>query len=327
MKRIGAMVLAAVIGLALVSPAVEAQQKPGWPKVVTIGSASVGGTSYIIGGGFTKLISEKVGVTANNESTGGAIHNVQLAQDKAVDFGISTAGAIWEGFNGVEWAKGEKYGDVRVVFPMHTTYFQMYSLRKSGIKSLADLNGKTVGVGPVGGTPATYFPKIFETAGVKPSRVVNASSADLDSQLKDGMLVANGQALGLPWVTITEAETTHEVTVYGVPSDVSDRFIAKFPYFTRGVIPKGTYKSNPAEDIPTISVFNFMIANKAASEEFVYEVVKKTFENLPIIVAAHKAAADFKAENIVHSPIPVHPGAVKYYREKGIAIPDKLIAK
>lgn len=210
---------------------------------------------------------------------------------------------------------------------MYTTYFQMYSLAKTGIKGIADLNGKSVGVGPVGGTSAVYLPKIFEAAGIKPSRVVNASSTDLNSQAKDGLIDANGQALGLPWGTITELESTNDVNAYGVPKDVAAKFIEKFPYFSTGIIPKGTYKSNPNSDIPTLTMWNFMTVHKDAPEDFVYEVVKKTFENVDILMAAHKSAEEVKIGNIQHSPIPLHPGAVRYYKEKGIAIPDKLLPK
>jgi hypothetical protein len=326
-KRIIAVLAVLAFTTCLMLTAAEAQVKPGWPKGVTIGAAPLGGTYYIWAGGFAKLLNDKVGVQANVESTGGPAHNTQLLEVKKLDFGMVTAGVVWEGYTGMEWAKGKKHESLRVIFPMYTTYFQMYSLAKTGIKSIGDLNGKSVGVGPVGGTPAITWPKIFELAGIKPSRIVNASSADLNSQAKDGMIDANGQAVGLPWVTITEVETTNDINAYGVPKDVAAKFIEKFPYFSTGAIPKGTYKSNPDSDIPTLTVWNFMTVHKDSPEDFVYEVVKKTFENVDILVAAHQSAKEVKLENIQFSPIPLHPGAIKYYREKGIQIPDKMIAK
>ena len=177
----------------------EAQVKPGWPKSITIGAAPVGGTYYIWGGGFARLLNDKMGIPGNVEVTGGPVHNTQLVDAKQLDFGMVTAGPVWEGWTGEGWAKGKKHQNPRVIFPMYATYFQMYALKKTGIKTIRDLNGKSVGVGPVGGTPATYWPKILETAGVKPGRIVNAGSADLNSQLKDGMLDAHSQSVGLPW--------------------------------------------------------------------------------------------------------------------------------
>jgi len=327
MKRVAVFsALVCFCMMCILSPA-SAETKPGWPKSVTIGAAPVGGTYYIWAGGFSKLLYDKMGLPGNVEVTGGPVHNTQLVERGKLDFGMVTAGPVWEGYYGEGWAKGRKHQNLRVIFPMYTTYFQMYSLAKTGIKNIHDLNGKSVGVGPVGGTPATYWPIIFKVAEVKTGRIVNASSADLNSQLKDGMLDANGQSVGLPWVTVTEIQTTHDVNVYGVPSRDADKFVEKYPYFAKGIIPKGTYKSNKDHDIDTLSVWNFMTVGKDTPDDFVYEVLKKTFDNVDILIATHKSAVEVKPENILFSPIPLHPGAIKYYQEKGIQIPDKLIPK
>ena len=146
-----------------------------------------------------------------------------------------TAAPAYEGWTGTGWAKGKKYQNIRAIFPMYTTYFQMYVMKKSGIKSIKDFNGKSVGTGPVGGTPATYWPMIIAEAGVKPKRIVNASSSDLDNQMKDGLLDANGQSVGLPWGLVSATETTHDIVVIGVEDDIATAFIKKHPDFAKGV--------------------------------------------------------------------------------------------
>jgi len=324
MKRTIFFVFSLLVAFFVSSP-LFAESKAKWPKAVTIGAAPVGGTYFIWGGGFAKLLNEKLGINASVEVTGGPVHNTQLVNAKQLDFGMVTAAPVWEGWTGTGWAKGKKHQDVRVIFPMYATYFQMYALKSSGIKSIMDLTGKSVGVGPVGGTPATYWPKILEIAGVKPGRIVNAGSADLNSQLKDGMLDANGQAVGLPWVIISEIETTHDINLLPIPKEVIKKVVAQYPLFSPGAIPKGYYRSNKDHEVDTITVWNFMTVHKDAPDDFVYEVVKKTFENVSIIIAAHPSAKEVKAEYIIHSPIPLHPGAVRYYREIGIKLPEKLI--
>jgi TRAP transporter TAXI family solute receptor len=319
-------VVALLAVMAFVSTGLAAP-KAGWPKSVTVGAAPVGGTYFVWAGGFTKLLNDKLGVPGNVETTGGPVHNVQLIEDNKLDFGMITNGPSYEGWNGQGWAKGKKYQNQRAIFPMYTTYFQMYALKKSGIKTIHDLNGKSVGVGPIGGTPATYWPLIFDVAGVKPGRIVNAGSADLNAQLKDGMLDANGQSVGLPWVTITEVETTNEVNVLGVPAADADKFIAKYPFFASGKMPKGTYKANPDTDIETLTVWNFMVVPKNSPDDFVYEVVKAVFANTDILIATHDSARETLAENIVYSPVVLHPGAAKYYKEIGMKLPAQLIAK
>lgn len=299
-------------------------KKPGWPVELTIGIAPVGGTYYIWGGGFAKLLDEKVGIPGYMVVTGGPVHNTEMVNAKKLNMGMVTSTPVLEGWRGSGWARGKKYQNVRTIFPMYSSYFQMYALKKSDIKTINDLHGKRVGVGPVGGTAATYWPMVLAAAGVKPEKIVYGASADLNAQLKAGIIDANAQSVGLPWVIITDVESTHEINILSIPKVDTRKIIAKYPHFSRGVIPKGYYKSNKEYDVDTITVWNFMVVHKDTPEDLVYEIVKKTFENRDILIAAHPSAKETKPEFIVNSPIPLHPGAVKYYREKGIVIPDYL---
>ncbi len=325
MKKILIMFSVVVMGIFFSLLLTDAQVKPVRPKAITIGAAPVGGVYFVWAGGFARLLYDKMGISGNVEVTGGPVHNTQLIEAKQLDFGLVHAGIAYEGWHGLGWAKGKKHQNPRVIFPMYASCFHLYALKKSGIKNIHNLTGKSVGPGPIGGGPSVYYPLLFEVIGVKPGRIVNASSSDLNSQLKDGMLDVNASTLGIPWGLIHEIETTHEVNVFGVPRADAEKFIAKYPYFSLGIIPKGTYKANKDFDIETVSFWNFMTVNKDLSEEFVYEVVKKTFENVDILITAHASAKEVKPEFIVNSPIPLHPGAVKYYKEIGIKIPDKLI--
>ncbi|MDI6762249.1 MAG: TAXI family TRAP transporter solute-binding subunit [Thermodesulfobacteriota bacterium] len=326
MKRFLTILCIIFIVIFILTKMSEAQKSPQhWPKSVTIGAAPLGGTYYIWVGGFIKLLQDKMGIPGYMVITGGPIHNTMLTDANKLDFGMVTATPLWEGWQGEAWAKGKKHQNSRAIFPMYASYFQMYSLKKSGIKSIYDLNGKRVGVGPIGGTPATYWPKILEMAGVKPGRIVNAESVHLNLQLVYETIDANSQAVGLPWMIITETEATHEINILSIPKTDAEKFVAKNPHFSPGVIPKGYYKSNKDYDIETITVWNFMIVHREAADDFVYEVVKKTFENVDILIATHPSAKETKPEYIVNSPIPLHPGALRYYKEKGIKIPEKLI--
>jgi len=327
MKKLALLSMLVCFGVMAMFPLGGAQPKPCWAKTMAIGAAPQGGTYYIWAGGFSALLHDKMGLQGDVIVTGGPIHNARFVHEGKLDFGLVTAGPAWEGFYGKGWAHGKKHQNIRVILPMYRTYFQMYSYAKTGIKSLHDLNGKSVGVGPKGGTPGTYWPIILELAGIKAGRIFNATSATIKSQVDQGKLDASGQALGLPWVTVTQIETTHDINLYGVPSKDADKFIEKYPYFAKGIIPKGTYKCNKDHSIDTLSIWNFITVNKNTPDDFVYEVVKKTFDNVNILIAAHKSAVEVKPENILFSPIPLHPGAVKYYRERGIKIPQKLIPR
>ena len=124
----------ALISVVLFCSAGFAQTKAGWPKSVTIGAAPIGGTYFIWAGGFSKLLNDKMGIPGNVESTGGPVHNVQLIESKSLDFGMITNAPAAEGWAGEGWAKGKKYQNQRAILPLYTTYFQMYSLARTGIK-------------------------------------------------------------------------------------------------------------------------------------------------------------------------------------------------
>src|SRR4030043_2184947 len=145
MKRMIVILSLVIVGMLFSLAAGEAQVKPGWPKSVTIGAAPVGGTYFIWMGGFARLLHDKMGIPGNVEVTGGPVHNTQLVEAKQLYFGMVTAGPVWEGWTGEGWAKGKKHQNPRAIFPMYATYFQMYTLKKTGIKSIHDLTGKRGG--------------------------------------------------------------------------------------------------------------------------------------------------------------------------------------
>jgi uncharacterized protein len=323
MKKVLAMLAVFLLILSLSSLA-SAQERKNWPtRGVTLGAAPVGGVYYIWSGGPAKILNEKLKIPTSVESTGGPVHNTQLVNIKELHFGMVTSAPAYEGWHGLGWAKGKKHQNIRVIFPMYTTYFHMYALKKSGIKGVKDLNGKTVGTGPIGGTPATYWPLILKAGGITPKRIVNASSSDLDNQLKDGLLDANGQSVGLPWGMVSAVETTHDIVTFGVEEDVCRAFIKEYPFFSQGIIPKGTYKSAPA-DLTTLTVWNFFITYAEMPADLVYELTKEIFKNKDILMQVHKSAKEVEPKNVLFSPIPLHPGAVKYYEEIGLQIPKEL---
>lgn len=152
-RTVPAAVLAAAI-----ATAAAAQDRSDWPKQLTIGTASQGGTYFVYGNGFAAFISEVLGVDATAEVTGGPVQNVTLVQMGDHLMGLVTLGPAHDAWIGKsELAPGLEHTDVRALFPMYQTPFQVIALRSSGIDAVSDLAGKRVSVGPVGGTPGTYL--------------------------------------------------------------------------------------------------------------------------------------------------------------------------
>ena len=160
--------LAMACGVALMTAgAAEAQDRSGWPRSVKVGTASQGGTYFIYGAGWANLVQQELGMATSSEATGGPVQNMALVHSGDLQFAMTTMGPGYDGWTGKSpIAPGVEMRNVRALFPMYTTPFQMIALQRSNIKGVADLKGKSVGVGPKGGTPGTYFPKWFGELGI-----------------------------------------------------------------------------------------------------------------------------------------------------------------
>lgn len=296
-----------------------------YPSTVTIGTASQGGTYYIWGGGLANLLEEHLDVTSNVEVTGGPVHNIQLLDEGDIHVGMVTVGPLFEGFYGEgDWAEKE-YDDIRVIFPMYHTPFHWWSTADSGVTSIVEHEGERVGVGPAGGTPGTYNPLIYEALGIETGEQVQAGAGDMGTQMMDGQLDHIGFSAGIPIATVTEIESQMDINIYGIDGEERDKVIEALPYFIEYVIPADTYDQLD-EDLETIAQYNFGAVQKDANEEFVYDFVKTYHENIDDMIATHNSAEEAKEPDaiLMNDEYPMHPGAIRYYEEIGIDLPESV---
>ncbi|MSP51857.1 MAG: TAXI family TRAP transporter solute-binding subunit [Alphaproteobacteria bacterium] len=310
--------------LALMLAASFATETLAQPKSLTLGTASIGGTYFIYGGVVAQILTEKGGLNVSTQQTQGPNQNIILIEDKKIELGMTTMGIAYQGWNGTEWAQGKKYNNIRALFPMYDTPFHFIATDKSGISKVADLAGRTVGVGPKAGTPGTYFPLMFEALGIK-ATIRNGSANDMASQLGDGLIHSFAFAAGVPIAAFTEIEAGRPVKFFTFSADEIKKLQTKLPELSVSLVPKGTYKTL-TEDHKTVGLYNFSIAHKDLPDDIVYQVVKTVLENNAAMVTGHSAAKETVRENwSANSFLPFHPGAVRYYKEKGITIPAKLL--
>jgi uncharacterized protein len=297
------------------------------PKTMTLGTASVGGTYFVSGGVVAKILTDKTGIQVSTQQTQGPNQNVILVEDGKIELGMTTMGIALQAWTGTgDWTKGKKYDAIRALFPMYDTPLQCVALKKSGITSFKQLDGKTVGVGPRAGTPGTYFPLIFDALGMK-ATIRNGQGADMGSQLGDGILDAFCFGAGLPIPIFSQLDAEKEVVFFTWTDAEREAIRKKMPEFSDSVIPKGTYKSMAA-DQKTIGLYNFAIANKSMSDDVAYLVTKTILENNAAMVQGHAAASETIAANAkANTFLPFHPGAVRYYKEKGIQLPAATMPK
>ena len=319
MTRLAALAVAATLAL----PA-AAQDRTGWPNDMTIGTASQGGTYFVYGNGFASFITEALGLNATGEVTGGPVQNVTLVETGDHLMGLVTMGPAYDAWIGKsELAPGLEHRSIRALFPMYQTPFQVIALRSSGITSVSDLEGKRVSVGPAGGTPGTYWPLFMQALGVN-ANVSNAGAADAAGQLQDGLIDAFAFAAGVPISAFAELAASQDVVMFGFTEEERAKVLEAYPAMAPLTIPSGTYAGHDY-DQNTVALWNFAIAHQDMPESLAYEITKLAMENPDRMVQIHAAAKETLLQNWDKNTfMPFHPGAVRYYEEKGITIPDNL---
>jgi uncharacterized protein len=317
-----AAALALVAVAASSAPRTSEAQSP-----LVLGTASVGGTYNIYGDVVARILTDRARLQIVPQQTQGPNQNVILIDDGKIGLGMTTMGVALQALQGsAPWTKGKKYESIRALFPMYDTPMQCVSLAKTGITRFDQLAGKTVGTGPKAGTAGTYFPMIFDALGMKVS-VRNGQSADMGNQLKDGLLDAFCFGAGAPVPAFTELDAEQKVAFYTWTPEEIAKIRKAMMEFTESTIPKGTYTQQTA-DQKTVGLFNFAIAHKDMPDDLAYLITKTVLENNGPLIKAHPAARDTLAANAARNTfLPFHPGAVRYYKEKGIKLDPATIPK
>jgi TRAP transporter TAXI family solute receptor len=319
-KRITSWALVSAIFMSPLALGVDAlAQRAGWPASLTIGTGSPGGPYYAYGQEIARVLTRGLGVEATAQVTQGPAQNIVLLEKREAMLGFITTGVGLQAWNGTAWAKGEKYRAMRVGFPMYETAFQFAASKRLGLKSLKQLAGLRVGAGPRAGTSGTYVPEVFKALGI-PAHVRFGSLAQQTTLAVNGELDAVAFASGFPSPALLAA--AHAMDFLQPSAEEVGIIRKELPEWSTAVVPGGTYPFLIA-DYHTIGVYNFAIVHKDLPDDFVYEVVKVVFEKRQELVKAQSSATETVPANIGRNTVlPLHPGAIRYYQDIGIAIPS-----
>jgi len=294
--------------------AVQAQE---FINVLTGGTS---GVYYPLGAGLANIYGEKIdGVRTQVQSTKASVENLNLLQDGRGELGFALGDSVamaWEGNADAGFA--QKLDKLRGIAAIYPNYIQIVASTDSGITEFSDLAGKSLSVGaPASGTELNAraifgaMDMSYEDLG-KIEYLPFAESVEL---IKNRQLDGTLQSAGLGVASIRDLASSVPITVVAIPGDVAEKLGA--PYVA-ATIPAGTYDGQEA-DVPTVAVSNFLVSHEGVSDEIAYQMTKQLFENLDTLVAAHQAAAQIDmAKALEGMPIPLHPGAERYYREMGI---------
>ncbi|MDA5109124.1 TAXI family TRAP transporter solute-binding subunit [Brevibacillus thermoruber] len=289
------------------------------PSQLIIATGGTGGTYYPLGGGMADLIGKNAGVTATAQATGASAENIRLIRDKKADIAFVQNDIAEYASKGTNmFAQDGKIDSFQALGALYNETIQIVVSKDSNINSVADLKGKRVSVGSPGSGTEMNAQQILEAYGLTfdDLKLQRLSFADSAKAIQDGQLDAAFQTAGTPTAAITELAATTGVRIIPVDADKIDALIQKYPFYVKTTIPANTYQTVP-EEITTVSVKSMLVVRSDLSEDLVYKVTKAIFENTDKL--GHAKAKEIKIEDALKGvSLPVHPGAKKFFDEKGV---------
>lgn len=319
MKSLFRIALAASL---LASAAAQAQDK----VTISITTGPTGGVYYPLGGGIANVLSKYVpGYSANAESTAGSVANLQLMSQKKSDLALTMADAAFDGYK----AQGKFSAGavpVRALMVAYPNRMHVVTVEGRGINSFADLKGKRVSTGAPNSATELMTQRLLEAYGMdwnkdlRRERLTPEKSAE---SIKDGKLDAFFFVVGIPTSSVTDLAATPNTKIKLIDhADGVEKMTAKHgPLYVRDTIPA---KSYPGQDKVNhvATVWNLLVAHKDMPDQVAYNVLKTIFDKKDELIQVHKEAANFdlKTQSKAAASIPYHPGAIKYFAEKGVKL-------
>jgi TRAP transporter TAXI family solute receptor len=305
-----------LLGLATLGTAPAMAQAP---VPVTFMTAGDGSAFLPYGQGVAAYLATK-GLHIEIKKSGGSNENLSAVDASPMTISTAFMASAYEAVSGTGFAAGHKHENVRALFPMYETSFQVAALRKSGLRSLADLDGKKVGVGPARGPAEGFFRAAADVAHIKPV-IVNGDPAALSRQVLDGEIDALWQGAVVPIPSLVEVADQADAVLFGLSDAEVTAVLAKLPALSATTIPPGTYKGQAAE-IKSFSAWNFVVANKDLPDDTAYAITTAVLSAADPKSEIYPTAAATRAANAANNRIlPFHPGAMRFYREVGITLP------
>ncbi len=317
MKRCLLWLIAAVALLFFVNDTLAAKR-----RFVTIGSGSVTGVYYPTAGAISKIVNKRRkehGIRATVEATGGSAYNVNAMSIGELDMGIVQSDVGFRAYNGIGDFKGKKVEKLRSVFSLHPEPYHIVASGKSGIKTFADLKGKRVNIGNPGSGQRSSSEVLFTLTsfGLKDMTVESLKASEAPDFLRDGRIDAFCYTVGVGSASIVDIASSHAVRIIAVDNYIIEKLKKGRPYFVTVDIPGGVYPNNP-DPIRTFAVKATLLTTTDVPDEIVYNVVKAVYENFSEFKKTHPALGALTPEKTLEGmSAPFHPGALKYYKERG----------
>jgi TRAP transporter TAXI family solute receptor len=312
------LIRAALIGAAC---AAAACGSPGQATYITILTGSTSGVYYPLGVGLSQIFRTAVPeATVSVQATAGSTENLNLLQAGRGEFGFTLGDALLDAWKGSEAAGFKVPLDrLRVIAGIYSNYVQIVASAESGIATLEDLKGHRISVGPPGSGTELNARAIVRAAGLTYddfSKVEYLSFGESVDLMKNRQLDVTLQSSGLGVASLRDLASSVRTVMVPIPAGVVQA--VGNPVYLPGVIPAGTYEGQAAP-VETATIQNFVVTHDGVSDDLVYRMTRSMFEHLDRLVAAHVSAREISREHAVKNlPLPLHPGAARYFREAGL---------
>jgi uncharacterized protein len=292
-------------------------------QFISIATGGTGGVYYPYGGGLAKVLNEGLpGIRASAEVTSASVDNLKLIRDGKADVAFALADTVADAVNGRgAFASGSVPAVSLAV--LYSNYTHLVTLASSGINSLADLRGKTVSTGsPGSGTEVIAF-RVLRAAGLNPDSDVarqGLGASESADGLKDGKIAAFFWSGGLPTAAVQDLSHTPGISIRLIASgDLVPKLQAEYgDLYSLLLMPAGAYPGMTTA-VPVVGVANALVVNRAMPEQLAYDITRILFERQPDLARIHPEARNLSLQTAVRgSPAEFHPGALRYYQEKGV---------
>lgn len=288
------------------------------PSQLIIATGGTSGTYYPLGGAMAKLITDATGVTTTATSTSASVENMRLIRDGSADIAFTQSDIAEYAMTGANMFEQEGgINGFHAIGSLYNETIQIVVAKDSNINSVADLKGKRVSVGAPGSGTESNAQQILEAYGLTfdDLQVQRLSFGDSAKAIQNGQLDAAFQTAGAPTAAITELATTKGVKIISLDQDKIDMLKLNYPFYVETTIPGGTYSTVP-EDVKTVSVRATLIVRSDLNDDLVYNITKTIYENVDKLPSKQD---EIKVEDaFLGVTAPIHPGAQKYFDEKGI---------
>lgn len=289
---------------------------------VSIGANPVGMAWYSMAAGMAEVINKNVsGVKASAEATKGAVQNLHLLRDKQLEIAFAVPSLAYEAYRGIGKFEGKKT-PILGMFANQIAYQQIFALKASGIRTPSDFKGKRIGIGPPGSATNVDAKKWLEAHGIKKEEITifQETLPEMTEKMKNGQLDATFWFGGIPLAPIVDLSTSRELTWISPNESAAKKLLAEVPFYFITGLPGRTYKGQKTT-VRTIAYRHIIVARSDMSEKLIYDITKVTFENLDYLGTVHKGWKVTSLKSALDSMaiMPLHPGAVKYFKEVKIS--------